>query len=125
MLCGNEFGDEGAWSLADVLKANQILLCISLDGIGIGDEGAESLAVSLMVSYNLREIYLTNNEITNKGAAKLAYALKCNCSIEKLLLSHNHLMGRIEVGGPVQDFPLLVFFSGRNPGTIFFEASPN
>lgn len=92
-LGGNELGDEGAKSLADVLThagCNVVTLDLSRNNIGEG--GAGCIAMALRNRNCVQNLNLHGNKIKSEGAEKLFGAVRVEkCKLECLLLGGNSI----------------------------------
>lgn len=90
-LRGNSIGDEGAASLAAVLKDNYDLQELDVSDIGLTDEGAKSFGECLGANRTLRLLCLQDNKIGDAGSEGLAAGLALNKSLLDLDLSRNQV----------------------------------
>ncbi len=74
-LSGNELGDNGSCSLAEMLKRNKTLLDLNLSSNHIGETGALALARAMRENRTLSSLNLQKNQIIGEGARALREAL--------------------------------------------------
>jgi hypothetical protein len=89
VLLGNSIGDEGVVALADGLRSNDSLRALNLGYCGISDEGAIALASLLSHGSHLETLDLRENQIGEAGMKALANALKRNQSLQVFLAQSN------------------------------------
>jgi hypothetical protein len=90
-LWASYFGDEGAKTVATILKENSTIQSVSLGFNKIGDEGAKAIADALKVNKTLQYIALNDNRIGTEGAKAIAGLLKENTSLQKLFVWDNNI----------------------------------
>lgn len=91
ILDANDIERHGAAMLANFLKTNDHVECLSLKWNMIGFDGAESLAEALKVNSRLTTLQLEGNGIDSDGAIAIADALKVNTSLTDVNLKENGL----------------------------------
>ncbi|KAL7425877.1 hypothetical protein ACHAXM_000208 [Skeletonema potamos] len=80
-LSNNYIGGEGVAALADALKTNTSLQCLSLWCNHISDDGVTAMADALRTNNALQTLYLGEDEISDDGAVAMAGALKENTTL--------------------------------------------
>lgn len=100
-LLGNSLSDKDIATLVPALKANSVLTYLDLSKNQFGDEGAELLAEVLSPQSTssssssspsqsrIKILNLSGNGISDKGALALAASLRSNTSLVSLYLSNN------------------------------------
>ena len=86
---GNDFGPEGAKSLAAVLSGPHRLCTLSMGSNHIRNEGAQAIADSLGDNKFLVNLGLADNDIQDEGVAAIATAVKGHKSIANIDFSFN------------------------------------
>jgi len=93
ILDGNDFGVEGAKSIADGLSTNRTLDTLRLsDNLEIGRNGAEgcrALSVALEKNLFLKSLALNGCAVSDEGVAALSDGLAKNKSLDELYLTEN------------------------------------
>ena len=89
--------------LKDILKGNEVLRCLYLDGNNIR-LGVGSIAEGLKFNKALTTLGLSNTRVTDREAKQLAEALKLNKSLVNLDLSRNKVteLGALELWEALQ-----------------------
>jgi hypothetical protein len=85
------FGDQGATSVAEVLRRNVSLHTLELPGLNIAYGGADAIASALASNVALTKLNLSRNAIGDAGAEKLAASLVHNSCLKSLDLSFNKI----------------------------------
>ncbi|KAK3279220.1 hypothetical protein CYMTET_12885, partial [Cymbomonas tetramitiformis] len=84
----NQFGDQGAITLAKSLKVNRTLQYLNVSRCGITDYGTSELAKMLEDNASLCHLLLDWNPLRERGALALAASLQNNVMLMVLSLSH-------------------------------------
>ena len=84
--CGNQFGDKGAFHLAEALSHTS-LEEIDISHCGIGEEGMVALSSALNTNTTLKCLNACKNDFGDKGAFHLAEALS-HTSLQEIDISH-------------------------------------
>lgn len=88
-LTSNKITSTGAIILGEALACNSALLSLILDNNTIGDYGSSALGEALKVNKALLVVDLTGNRIADAGASILAEALRANKTLISLILEDN------------------------------------
>jgi len=87
----NHIGDDGVVALSEVLQRNSTVTRLDLFNNDIGDTGACAVADLLVRNSAITYLSLHTNAITGAGATALAEALRENNSLRTLVLSGNKI----------------------------------
>ena len=125
-FCANEFGVEGARSLARLLKAtkNKTLASLNLGLNPLENEGVVALVDGLKSNKSLRTLDLTFCGISDDGAIALASLLEHGSHLVELDLNDNEigeaglmaLANAVKHNRNLQDLDLNFFFGGDGEG---------
>ena len=89
-LNDNDFGEEGASCIAEMLRKTRIVRNLSLkNNPGISDAGATLIAKSVKQNNVLKTLSLSKCGITSKGARDIAVAIMEHPSLKRLLIHNN------------------------------------
>ena len=97
VLFGNSIGDEGVVALVDGLRGNESLRALGLSACEISDQGAIALASLMEHGSHLEALFLQGNEIGEAGVKALANALKHNQSLQYLQIAYVFVSRRAEL----------------------------
>lgn len=86
----NNIGSKGVYRLSENLKENKTLVALNLSGNLVGDKGVDYLGEALKVNTELSELNLRDCGINKKGFTFLMYAMKENKTLIDLNLSDNY-----------------------------------
>jgi len=85
--------------IAHVLRVNNTLSLLDLDGNALGDEGAQLIASALSENTGLVELHFANNNVSDVGGSALASMLTKNKTLLRLNLDgHGHNSNHISSG---------------------------
>eukprot|EP00656_Telonema_subtile_P001022 TRINITY_DN10487_c0_g2_i1.p1 TRINITY_DN10487_c0_g2~~TRINITY_DN10487_c0_g2_i1.p1 ORF type:complete len:300 (+),score=65.99 TRINITY_DN10487_c0_g2_i1:145-1044(+) len=87
----NHIGDDGVVALAEVLQRNSSITRVDLFNNDIGDAGAAALADTLLRNSSISFLGLHTNQIGGAGASALAAALSENTTLVSLVLEGNSI----------------------------------
>lgn len=92
-LDGNDITDQGARSLANMLKTNRTLENLSLNGNRLSEKGMQSL-VEVLIDQNqtLRELHLSDNQLTSELPVNtIIRMIQFNSSLRRFTVKNAHL----------------------------------
>jgi len=87
----NHIGDEGAVALSEVLQRNKAVTRLDLFENDIADVGASALADALVRNSTISELSLHTNQVGDMGAIELARAISTNRSLTSVSLHNNDI----------------------------------
>ena len=86
-----EFGDLGAFYIAEGLKRNNSIKTLYISNCGIKAKGAKAIASLLVENKTLQALKINENCLSDVGVLSLAHALMSNASLLELNLANCHM----------------------------------
>ncbi len=115
-LSDNQFGDQGAYALIEVIDNNPQLTKLEISDNLIGNEGLKALAASLSRKPFLEVLSLSNNKFTSEVVNDLSKALSTNVSLNYLGIQGNQIKNKelINLLQAISDSPIHQLNLSRN-----------